>query len=199
MKGCQFAQNETTNKRCSQTESIATFCFPSNFRPWWSLSCVCRLPTLTMAAADCFSLLSRQRSATRTRCWATRRRGSSTINTEINRQRRAHPSPPATVAMDTTEASTGTLRPTFPPRNSSISSSEEDFQQVGVLGLAGFVTWKSHGILKWLFRGLEKSLNKMKSPKFWESHGNLRIYTFHIYIYYIYLYNIYIIHYIYLL
>ena len=41
---------------------------------------------------------------------------------------------------------------------------------------AGFVrswkTWKSHGILKWLFPGLEKCLKKIKSQKFWKSHGN---------------------------
>jgi len=40
----------------------------------------------------------------------------------------------------------------------------------------GFVrswkTWKSHGILKWSFPGLEKSWKKLKSQKFWKSHGN---------------------------
>jgi len=41
----------------------------------------------------------------------------------------------------------------------------------------GFVrswkTWKSHGILKWTFPGLEKSWKILKSQKFWKSHGNL--------------------------
>jgi len=43
--------------------------------------------------------------------------------------------------------------------------------------LSGFLrswkTWKSHGILKWLFPGLEKFFKKIKSQKFWKSHGNL--------------------------
>jgi len=34
-------------------------------------------------------------------------------------------------------------------------------------------TWKSHGILKWSFPGLEKSWKKLKSQKVWKSHGNL--------------------------
>lgn len=52
------------------------------------------------------------------------------INMEINRQLQMHPNTPATVAMDTTEASTETLRPTFPPRSSSTFSLEEGFPQV---------------------------------------------------------------------
>jgi len=42
---------------------------------------------------------------------------------------------------------------------------------------AGFLrswkTWKSHGILKWLFPGLQKFLKKIKSQKFWKSHEKL--------------------------
>jgi len=33
--------------------------------------------------------------------------------------------------------------------------------------------WKSHGIVKWLFPGLERSLKKIKPQNFWKSHGNL--------------------------
>jgi len=48
----------------------------------------------------------------------------------------------------------------------------------------GFVhsrkTWKSRGILKWLFSGLEKTLKKIKSQKFWKSPGRLLYSSVHL-------------------
>jgi len=41
-------------------------------------------------------------------------------------------------------------------------------------------TWESHGILKWSFPGLEKSWKKLKSLKFWKSHGN--VFYSHVYL-----------------
>lgn len=65
-------------------------------------------------------------------CWATLRRGSSMINTEINPQPRMHPNSLATVAMDTTETSTETSRQIFPQKSSLTFSSGEGFPQVSV-------------------------------------------------------------------
>jgi len=49
----------------------------------------------------------------------------------------------------------------------------------------GFVrswkTRKSHAILKWLFPGLEKSFENIKSQKFWKSHANLLYSYVHLY------------------
>jgi len=39
--------------------------------------------------------------------------------------------------------------------------------------LRSWKTWESHGILKWSFPGLEQSWKKLKSQKFWKSHGNV--------------------------